>query len=150
MNTTLTLNGYSLTKSVHITPEKMHNDDVEEFEPQNRYPKAHLKQLNKHGAGPFCRFAAVGLPSKPGIYVVTVNEELRYVGMTRDLAQRWGSQGYRVISPANCYQGGQSTNCRINHEILRIEVWFRREAESELISIERRLRAALNPPWNIQ
>ncbi len=77
--------------------------------------------------------------------------------MTMDLAQRWGSQGYGKIQPANCYQGGQPTNCRINHEILlaaqanqRIEVWFREEDEDELDSIERRLISALNPPWNIQ
>ncbi len=157
MNSTLTLNGYSITKSVHIKPKKTHNDDIEQFEPQSRYCKAHLKQLNKHGAGPFCQFVAVGLPSKPGIYVVTVNGELRYVGKTSDLAQRWGSQGYGVISPANCYQGGQSTNCRINNEIFlaaqadqRIKVWFREEDEGELDSIERKLISDCNPRWNAQ
>lgn len=77
--------------------------------------------------------------------------------MTRDLAQRWGSQGYGAISPANCYRGGQSTNCRINHKILlaaradqRIKVWYREEDEGELDSIERGLRSAFNPPWNVQ
>ena len=88
MNATLALDGYGLTKSVRIKLKRTHSGDIEEFEPQSRYCKAHIKQINKHGAGPFCQFAPVGLPSKSGICVVTAKgqvtlrkEVLRHLGV---------------------------------------------------------------------
>ena len=78
-----------------------------------------------------------------------------YVGKADNLAQRWETQGYGAISPANCFAGGQPTNCRINHEILnaararrRIEVWVREERQPNLL--ETRLLRALRPRWNKQ
>ncbi|MGE5552075.1 MAG: GIY-YIG nuclease family protein, partial [Bacteroidota bacterium] len=41
-----------------------------------------------------------------------------YVGECEDLAVRYNT-GYGQISPRNCYEGGQPTNCRINAAILR-------------------------------
>ena len=85
--------------------------------PQSRYAKADIKRLNPHGTGPFCRFITVGLPPGPGVYALTVDGVPTYVGKADNLARRWGPQGYGAISPANCYDGGQPTNCRINHQI---------------------------------
>jgi len=40
-----------------------------------------------------------------------------YIGETVDLYKRFNT-GYGNISPKNCYQGGQPTNCKINNLIL--------------------------------
>jgi hypothetical protein len=63
--------------------------------------------------------------------------------------------GYGQISPRNCFDGGQPTNCKVNRHVLdavaegkQPELWFletqhRKSIESELIRI-------FNPPWNVQ
>ena len=126
-----------------------------EYMPQNGYAKAKEKPLNKHGHGPFCRFSIAGLPAHSSLYAVTVDRSLVYVGITGDLRKRWGSSGYAKIQPANCYGDGQSTNCKINHEILLaareghvVELWTRRD--SNLRPLERLLIRELDPPWNDQ
>lgn len=155
MAETLTLAGFRFTAPVRITPEKTANDRVWAYMPQSRYAKAAVKPLNRHGGGPFCRFMASGLPSASGVYALTINGVPTYVGKADNLAQRWGTQGYGAISPANCFAGGQPTNCRINHEILnaararrRIEVWIREERQPN--RLETRLLRALRPRWNKQ
>lgn len=126
-----------------------------EFMPQLNYAKRSMKRLNRHGRGPFCRFRMQGLPSVRGVYALAVDNKVVYAGKATDLALRWGSQGYGSISPANCFVGGQSTNCRVNHEILlaaragsTIELWFREELDAD--GAERELIRRLNPTWNIQ
>ncbi len=46
MNATLALDGYGLTKSVRIKLKRTHSGDIEEFEPQSRYCKAHIKSTS--------------------------------------------------------------------------------------------------------
>lgn len=86
--------------------------------PQDRYTKAATTPLNPSGAGPFCRFKVTGLPSSSGVYVVTVDGGVVYVGRAENLSERWGQRGYAPIQPRNCFVGGQSTNCKINHRVL--------------------------------
>ena len=127
-----------------------------EFMPQKDYAKAEEKPLNRHGRGPFCRFSVPGLPECPGLYAVTVDRRLAYVGIaTKSLRQRWGSSGYAEIHPVNCYRGGQSTNCKSNHAILLavlegqiVELWIRRDGDPR--PLEARLIRELDPPWNSQ
>ena len=122
--------------------------------PQARYTKATQTRLNRHGAGPFCSFDVRGLPDTPGIYAVTLNGKLTYVGIARkSLKQRWGPQGYARISPRNCYATGQSTNCKLNHAILEaalqkrtVELWIREMDEPR--ALEMQLIRELNPLWN--
>ncbi len=123
--------------------------------PQLNYAKRSTKRLNRHGHGPFCRFETRGLPHIRGVYALAVDNNVVYAGKATDLATRWGSQGYGSISPANCFVGGQSTNCRVNHEILlatragsTVEIWFRAEPDAE--RAEQILIRQLNPAWNIQ
>ena len=155
MTKALDLAGTRFRAPVDIAPETAPNGHVRAHMPQSRYEKADAKPLNRHGAGPFCRFMASGLPQAPGVYVLTVDGAPTYVGKADNLAQRWGTQGYGAISPANCFRGGQSTNCRINHDIFKaaranrsIQVWARQERDST--STETRLIRTLQPPWNIQ
>ena len=126
-----------------------------EFMPQKNYAKADEKPLNRHGHGPFCRFSVPDLPACPGLYAVTVDRRLAYVGIATDLQRRWGSSGYAKIQPVNCYRGGQSTNCKINHAILLavleeqiVELWTRRDSDPR--PLEGRLIRELDPPWNDQ
>lgn len=150
-----TINGVRFTGPVRVEPMRTKNGMPCEFLPQVHYAKRNVRRLNRHGRGPFCRFKTRDLPHVLGLYALAVDDEVVYAGKADDLASRWGSQGYASISPANCFVGGQSTNCRINHEILlatqagsMIEVWFRQEPDAA--RAERDLIRRLNPAWNIQ
>ena len=137
-----------------IEPERDGAGAVVEFMPQTRYAKADVVPLHRYGEGPFCRLHVGDTPHKPGVYAILIGSDLKYVGMCDDLYERFGSRGYGHISPRNCFEKGQPTNCRINNCILqraqrgeRVELWFystedRRTVESFLIG-------SLDPPWNL-
>ena len=121
--------------------------------PQKRYANAAQKPLNPHGAGPFCRFDVDDLPDASGVYAVTLNGRLVYVGIAKNLKQRWGSQGFGRISPGNCYVRGQSTNCKVNHAILQavqqeqiVDLWIY-EMEGPR-ALEKHIIQDLDPLWN--
>lgn len=153
---TLTLGGQTFRYAVRISPEPGPDGKPVEHMPQRRYRYAASTPLNRHGGGPFCRLSLPGLPVAPGVYAVTVAGQLVYVGIaTRSLRQRWGPSGYAQIQPRNCFIGGQSTNCKVNHRILlaarrgwRIDLWFHETANPR--PLEERLIVDLGPPWNSQ
>lgn len=137
-----------------IAPDR---DDlgVIERHPQARYTKATLP-LNRYGAGPFCSFKVAKGYRKAGIYLIQADKVIVYVGECQDLASRYGS-GYGIISPRNCFKGGQETNCRINNLIFEaartgavLGLWFREVSggKAERLKIERGLVAELRPAWN--
>lgn len=125
------------------------------YRPQARYNNVRRLSLHKYGALEYCRFSIAGGDHREGVYALTVGRRVVYVGECSDLAQRFGSRGYGAISPRNCYEGGQSTNCKINHLILRstrvrkkVVLWFfptkrRKSTEAEIIG-------KMSPPWNKQ
>src|SRR5215472_247473 len=88
--------------------------------PHRRFDNRRGLALHQHGRGPFSNLILQKLPSEPGVYAI-VNDASRvlYIGKSDSVAERWGSTGYRVISPRNCFVGGQSTSCRINGTIVR-------------------------------
>ena len=138
-----------------IEPEGDSDGVPLEFMPQSRYRLAKTMPLNRHGKGPFCRFRVKGLPPSSGVYALTVDGAVAYIGKAEHLAQRWGPQGYGNISPRNCYVGGQSTNCKINAYILlskragrRIDLWIHETSQPG--PVEARLIRELDPPWNGQ
>jgi hypothetical protein len=55
-----------------IEPARDVSGAVLEFMPQSRYRNVRGLALNKHGAGPFCRFSIAMDVRIPGVYVVTV------------------------------------------------------------------------------
>lgn len=138
-----------------IEPERDSNGSVREVMPQSRYRNTRGLPLNTHGIGPFCRFSIARGVQHSGVYVVTVTGTPAYVGKCRSLAQRFGPQGYGAIQPKNCFIGGQSTNCKINHLVLdcakhgrRIDLWFHGSSNQD--RIEGELISELNPQWNSQ
>lgn len=108
---------------------------------------------NRHAEGPFCRLSLPGAASASGVYAITVDDELKYVGECEDLGVRFGPTGYGEITARNCHSDGQSTNCKINARILLavksgglVRVWFleshdRKKVEAEMVD-------SLGPPWN--
>ncbi len=125
---------------------------IEKFSPHSRFKNSKNLSLHAYGSGPFCRFRIPGNMRYEGVYVLTLDDQVQYVGECLNLASRYNA-GYGNISPRNCYQGGQMTNCRVNHLIYeaaqvghRIALWFfetpnRKTVEAELIQ-------ALRPDWN--
>ena len=153
--TILTLAEHDFAWIAEIAPDAGPNGEALEYMPQERYEKAKEKPLDKHGHGPFCRFSIPDLPTGPGLYAVTVARQLVYVGIAKSLQRRWGSSGYARIQPANCYVGGQPTNCKVNHAILlavrerqAVELWIRHESDPR--PLEALLIRELDPPWNDQ
>ena len=154
--TTLPLCGHDFAWVTAIELDAGSDGRPLELMPQQYYEKANEKPLNKHGHGPFCRFSIPHLPACPGLYAVTVDRRLAYVGIaTKSLRQRWGTSGYAKIQPVNCYSGGQSTNCKINQAILLavreeqiVELWIREENNPRPLEIL--LIRELDPPWNDQ
>lgn len=151
----LALGGRTFQHVTRILPEAGPDGGPVEDMPQQRYYAAASTPLNPHGHGPFCRFSVAGLPAAPGVYAVTVAQELVYVGIATNLKRRWGPSGYAQIQPRNPFKGGQSTNCKVNHAILlaardRLAVclWMHQAADPR--PIEARLIAELAPPWNAQ
>lgn len=151
----LTLGGETFRLAARISPELASDGEPAEEMPQKRYHAAASSSLNRHGQGPFCRFSVAGLPAVPGVYAITVAQDLIYVGRTTDLQQRWGTRGYARIQPSSCFSRGQSTNCKVNHAILlaarnqlAVRLWIH-ETETPR-PLEARLIAKLTPPWNDQ
>jgi len=137
-----------------IQPKRDETGTIKEFAPHSGYRNVRRLLLHKYGAGPFCRFRIPRHFPFEGVYALLVNGSVAYVGECMNLSSRFNT-GYGQISPRNRYQGGQSTNCKINHRVLEaakrgnpIEIWFlqtayRKEVESELTG-------GLKPPWNDQ
>ena len=68
----------------------------------------------------FCKFNINKIYQKKcGIYIWVQGNEIIYIGKTVNLLTRFNS-GYGRISPRNCYIGGQSTNCKMNHAFYEI------------------------------
>lgn len=152
---TLSLGGRPFRRAGAIEPVREPGGAIREDLPQSRYANTGGLGLNAHGDGPFCEFSVPGLPAAPGLYAVTVGGAVVYVGISVDLRQRWSPMGYGRISPRNCFEGGQSTNCKVNHAILlqaragrAIELWIHETAEPRPLEV--RLIRDLDPPWNAQ
>ncbi len=134
-----------------IEPRRKGKKIIEE-RPHLRYDNKRNLPLHQWGEGPFCFFQIPVLQPVSGVYVIAVSGEAMYVGETENLSVRYNN-GYGMISPRNCFVGGQSTNCRVNTFILEealqgrvVELWFtpsetRKDLEAALIT-------ELQPPWN--
>ena len=110
---------------------------------------------NRHAGGPFCSFRLRGAWSESGVYAITVDDEVKYIGECGDLFARFGPTGYGEISARNCHEDGQSTNCKVNSRVLSaaksgcvVHVWFCETAQQRIVESE--LLAIMRPAWNDQ
>lgn len=137
-----------------VTIEQNGSGQIDLKMPQSRYDKSDDTPVHQYGWGPFCKFYAdtTDYQGESGVYIFTVNYQIVYVGETVDIHRRIQA-GYSNISPKNCFEGGQHTNCRINNAILeairnqeQIALWAlvtkdRKQQEAELIN-------NCAPEWN--
>ena len=136
----------------NIEPELDGNVAIKQYKPQSRYNNVKELKLNKYGKGSFCKFRINKDIHRSGVYAILVNEELKYIGECVDLSDRFNTD-YGQISPRNCFEGGQETNCRINKSIFKekrinnkISLWFYRTKNYK--SIESQLIEKTKPSWN--
>lgn len=111
------LSGYEFGRVCEIAPDRTDAGVPRVAVPQPEYAKRDEKAVHDHGWGPFCAF---GVPDegthRPGVYALAVEDEVVYVGETQDLYAKFAN-GYGTISPADCFEGGGGTNCRLNTAI---------------------------------
>jgi len=84
---------YDFEHVCDIVPLRGTDGSLTQFMPQGRYRNARNLPLNKYGTGPFCKFTIPRRFQVSGVYVLTVEEELRYVGECANLAARFNT-GY--------------------------------------------------------
>ena len=86
------------------------------FKLKEKGDKSYLKFLNNYGNKTYSHFGIVesDVDNKKGIYSYYLNDEIQYIGITKDNFKKRINSGYGKISPKNCYKDGQSTNCHLN------------------------------------
>lgn len=148
----MTLDGHEFGFVCWIMPETEADGSIRRVRPQGRYRNSNGRGLHPYGDGEFCRFTVPRGYTDQGVYVLTVSDRVVYIGECEGLSIRFNA-GYGNISPRNCFEGGQQTNCRLNKLIKetvlsggRVGLLFhkttlRKTIESELI-------AAFGPEWN--
>ena len=158
------INRVEFERVADILPKRDQQQRLLEERPASRYSNRRKLPLNKYGNGPFRRFrieADGDVLDSIGIYaIVRGTQEVLYIGKctrpTSALGKRFNS-GYGSIQPRNCFRGGQSTNRRINHDILEASkkgnylsvVFHRCLTGADASAIEAQLIRNLGPPWNI-
>lgn len=126
-----------------------------------RYDNAKNLPLNKYGSSKFCKFKVSGVDlNHGGIYVFVVNGKVKYVGKTNQtFEKRFSANGYGSISPRNCFEGGQSTNCKLNAQMNnwynnkdKIEIYITTDklSETQINNLEDSLLATFNFALNTQ
>ena len=146
-------NSWKFDHICEIIPETDEKGIPTEFFPQKRYNNKKNLSLNRYGKGPFCKFNIdEKFCGKSGVYTISINNKIQYVGQCKDIHGRFNN-GYGNISPRNCFERGQSTNCRVNSEILKsyksydeIQLCF--FETKDRYNIECLLICHLEPLWN--
>ena len=143
---------YNFIKVCNLSPERDEKGNLKTFMPQSRYSNQKSLPLNKYGHGPFCKFKIPSTYKTSGVYAIVANDEIKYIGECVNLSSRY-NMGYGIISPRNCFKGGQETNCRINNLILQetsqsnhLYLWFFETDDYK--NIESPLLSNRNPEWN--
>ena len=151
--TKLEIQDYTFGHVCEIIPNLDNEGNAVEIFPQSQYENKKNLGLNKYGKGPFCKFTIDRkYAGKTGVYLILVNDKIQYVGECDDFFKRFG-MGYGNISPRNCFEGGQSTNCRINSDILSL---FKLKKSIQLYFLETKNRFKIeheliinqSPVWN--
>jgi len=107
--------------------------------------------LLEDGDGAFCKFT-IEAGNWSGVYLWVVNNEIIYIGETENLHKRYNA-GFGQISPRNCFQGGQSTNCKMNKVVLDksekgqfIDLYFLETQNYKQVELE--LLRIIDTPYN--
>lgn len=146
------IGGLQFSHICSIAPDRAPNGEIAQFMPQPRYLNQRGLALHRYGNGPFCRFKIPGNHRVSGVYAYIVDGALSYIGRCENLSSRV-NMGYGTISPKNCFNGGQQSNCRLNNLIFSacsasstVDLYF--HATPDFVQVEALLIGALRPPWN--
>lgn len=118
---------YSFEFVESIVPQEI-DGEIVLYSPQEKL-KDQSERLHKYGEGYFCKFK-ISKCNCPGVYIWVVDSNVIYIGETQSLSNRINN-GYGNISPRNCYDGGQTTNCKMNKVVIdwhrvgkKIDIYF--------------------------
>jgi len=142
----------SVALHVALEVERDEYGAVRRFQPQSEYRNEENLPLSRYGSGSFCRLRVPGDIHCAGVYFIVAGGQLAYVGECEDFSQRFNT-GYGQISPRNCYESSQETNCRINQSVLtyaesgsKVEVYFIETADR--FALEKACINTYGPPWH--
>ena len=142
---------YKFKRVIEVKPDKDKFGNIKEFFPQVNYNNSKNLKLHKYGNGPFCRFKVPAIHDQ-GVYILLIDGKPEYVGECEDFANRWNT-GYANISPRACFEGGQSTNCRLNNIIFKavksgklVELFFKKLTDRFALEFE--LISKIKPKFN--
>lgn len=146
------LGDYTFRHICRIEPDRNADGSIQEHMPQSRYLNRRGLSVHADGKGPFCRFCIPKRYNVSGVYALTADDRLRYIGECISLSSRFNN-GYGQIAPRNCFKGGQATNCWVNNQILleaqrgsRLDLWFFDNDDHK--ATEKDLLRGPKPPWN--
>ncbi len=119
----------------------------------------YLQFLNRYGDERYCKFSITNNHNDKGLYCFIVDGKPKYIGRTLTNFHDIINNGCGKITPANCYNDGQLTNCRINSGIneainndLKVKLGIYKMNESsnaDIINLKRDiLRKYHNFDWN--
>jgi hypothetical protein len=144
------IKGYNFKFICNIIPERL-GDNVIGYSPKDEFSNLENKELNPYGEGTFCKFRIPRI-KECGVYCLLEGNEVVYVGETMDLDHRFNS-GYGLISSRNCFEIGQTINCKINSLIFRscsekknVKLYFMKNSQRR--SLKKNLMEILDPRWN--
>ena len=148
----LNVNGRAFQFVETLQPLMDNNGSPILFFPQERFLNKKNLPLHFFGRGAFCSFRIAKSKRLTGVYLLVVNDSIRYVGECENVCKRFNT-GYGNISPRNCYLGGRTTNCKINRKLLdvvqsggRVELYFLPTTDRK--AVERELLSNHRPDWN--
>ncbi|MCK5757771.1 MAG: GIY-YIG nuclease family protein [Clostridiales bacterium] len=147
----MNLSGYEFDFVGEIKPVRK-NGRIFTYNPRDAYDNVRELKLNKYGDEMFCKFKIPSDMPYEGVYCLVVGDEVMYVGECVNLSQRY-NMGYGNISPRNVFVGGQSTNCKVNANILKVAegggkvlLYFQRT--NDRLNVEAALINEHQPAWN--
>lgn len=126
-----------------IEPYTDSNGEICLYRPQDKYNNKKLP-LHKLGDGEFCKFKLDKADTVSGVYAWVIDGESKpiYIGEANNLKRRF-AMGYGIISPRNCFVGGQITNCKMNKVVLEyykqgktIDIYFYRTNNYKAVELE--------------
>ncbi|SEA88848.1 hypothetical protein SAMN02910384_02641 [Pseudobutyrivibrio sp. ACV-2] len=145
--------GYDFSFLQMIEPQCNESGRVIEYSPQSGYDNKSNLQLHAYGSGSFCKFK-IDAGEWPGVYLWILDDEIIYIGETDNLKRRFNT-GYGTISARNCFEGGQTTNCKMNKVVLQyakqnsfISLYFYKTNEYKKVELE--LLKSINTKYNVK
>tara|TARA_B110001469_G_C9529671_1_gene263333 strand:- start:312 stop:869 length:558 start_codon:yes stop_codon:yes gene_type:complete len=115
----------------------------------------YLQFLNNFSDGLYCSFTLEVSPSKKGIYMILLSDEVVYIGRTIKSFRTRINNGYGRLSPMQTLRRRGATNCRINKELSRVDgivqwQFINMTCDEEIIKTEVKMIKSLKPKWNIK